>query len=1197
MFQMRSGCVGRLGLAFAAACMCFSACAPVLRAAGSQNFERNPYDIQVAGQIGKLNLPHANVRAGAAEALGLMRAYDSADALAELLGDGSARVRREAVMALSWCGGRRHVDGLLEALDDEDWVVRQAACVALNNLTGMEFAYDALAKPDVSKEQAGKWRKWWSGVGKDAAPAEVFGLVEGEDIEGRLRAVRALGAFGGKGAAEALLRLVEPYRTIKYDKTSPIERTMVQTAMRSLARLHAPEALGVLIGFLDTVGWARYAADALGLYGDPAAIQPLTSAYPRFAKSLRRELAKVYPRDDMAKLGWDPQDRMYETPYAIMVAISRLPLDNPDDLAAVRVIVPLIIANIPSDWDGGLLYEQEAHQLVTAFLLERTGFRRAAIDAAFRAVGRIDTSRKDTAEMEALSDSRAAIERNLELLADDTHGDVPYMAQWLPALCRDRDDVPKLIALLDHDNHWVRINAAKALMFMNAGAAVEPIGKRLAAAHAEGDYRFSGVLEHAEYNDPAPRWREAFVRALGRLGGVQYVPLIAEILTDERSVLEVRYAAAMALDELGTLDALASLSKAEREHPFHTVRLVAREALWRRGLLGGARHRLPSPAQPTGAPAGTTSALGAGDVIPRAIIFIKGRKKLRTDFNDQSGVDPWRETYSITNSGPTMRVGQNIFILEPATSNGKVRPLTHFDSGYVADCELSWDAGKVIFARRLNSEDRHMSKVPHTESVLRKPGEPFLGGADDPWWHLWEMNIDGTDLRQITFGPYHDVQPAYLPDGRIVFSSTRIGLRDEYHGFPCTGLSICNADGSDIHCVGFNLGGDREPSILNDGRIVFSRLDLFYSRLKTEITVQAMLSDGTKNVTLYGPERRDFWHKVTRDSKVNGWSESPPRHRPLRMTQPVHLDDGRIVCATQGGLTIIGPGRYKETIIPHDKKMAVTCPYPLGGGRILCSATIKQFEIDGKVYTATTEEYRKHKGTFHLSKGTNADLGLYVLDVETGRLTLLYNDPATAEFDARPVRPRKRPPVLAETADTRANSYTARLFCNSVRRSRQARVISRGKFVRVVEGMPFVSRHKTQQNPPGILWRNHGGVHARVLGTAPLAADGSFFVEVPADRLIHMQVLDSDRRVVGNQLIWMYVRPSETRSCVGCHEEPDTNHLPDHFSPTVKIDPVEMLPYGGEFTYRAKAWLKGTLPDEAEERSRVVRAVNMIARH
>ncbi|MHC4171201.1 MAG: HEAT repeat domain-containing protein, partial [Planctomycetota bacterium] len=745
-----------------------------------------------------------------------------------------------------------HIRPLLNILDDEDWVVRQAAWAALNNLTGMEFPYDALAAPDERAEQIARWRRWWSSAPEGRAPLDVFRLAANNDPEARLRAVRALGAFGGQDATATLLKLIEPYRGTVYESIQPTERTMVQAAMRSLGRLCEPQALPILIEFMDGAGWAsRYAADALGLYGDPAAIQPLVNAYPRFAKNLFRELAQEFPADDRARLGWDPQDRMYETPYAIMVAISRLPLDDPNDLRAVSTIVPLIVANIPSDWDGGLLYEREAHQLVTAYLLERTGFRRAAIEAAFDAAANLDgietyyadrqsasrtLSKQSVKQMDSLSDSKSVIEDNLRLIAQARHGDVPYLAQWLPALCRDEQDIPRLVGLLDHSNHWIRINATKALMFMDARSAIAPLGERLAASHPEGAYRFSGVLEHAEYNDPTPRWREAFVRALGRLGATQYAPLIVSILEDERNVVDVRYAAALALDELGTPGAIAALKRADSQHEFHTVRLVAREALWKRGLLESIQ-RTPISVKPKSI--GKTTQLSKQ---PRAVIFIKGRNRLRTDFNDQSGVDPWRETYSVTNSGPTMRVGKNIFALRPATRDGNVTPLTNFDGDFVADCELSWDARKVIFARRINNEDRHWTEVPHEKPVLREPGERVLGGKDDPWWHLWEMNIDGTGLKQLTFGPYHDVNPI-LPDGRIMFSSTRIGMRDEYHGFPCTGLTVCNADGSDIHCIGFNLGGDREPATLDDGRIVFSRLDLFYSRLKTEFTVQAVFPD------------------------------------------------------------------------------------------------------------------------------------------------------------------------------------------------------------------------------------------------------------------------------------------------------------------------------------------------------------------
>ncbi|MHC4155725.1 MAG: HEAT repeat domain-containing protein, partial [Planctomycetota bacterium] len=903
------------------------------------------------------------------------------------------------------------------------------------------------------------------------------------------------------------MKVIAPYRNMKYSKVSPLEKNIVLSGLRSLGRLRDPAAFHVLISFLDTVGWPRYAADALGDFGSVQAVTPLAAAYPRFAKDLNRRLAEVFPADDRAKLGWNPEDRMYETPYAIILALSRLAWDDSIDPETTSRFCMLLLANIPSDWDGGMLYEPEAFEAVTAYLLERAGLRRVAIDTAFKAAHEplgfwVEGKYYDAPPVETLTTEQA-----LAVLTEAVYQDVPFFARWFPALCREGEDVPRLIALLAHENGWIRINAAKALMFMGEERGIEPIARILAESKPEAEYGFSGVLEHAEYADPTPRWREAYVRALGRLGTEQHAPLLIDILEDARNVIDVQYAAAVALDELGTAEALAALKRADAEHPFHTVRLVAREALWRRGLKQ--KQRQTDLVRST-----RTFRAGPPDnKEPEAILFIKGRNKMRTDFNLQSGLDPWRQTYSITNSGPTMRVGRNLYILSPARPDGTVTQLTNFTAGFIADCEVSWDGEKIIFARRLNDDYRHYSKVKYQKSTLRGPDGPVFGGDDDPWWHIWEINADGTGLQQITFGPYHDVQPAYLPDGGIVFCSSRIGMRDEYHGFPCTGLAVMNADGSDIHCMGFNLGGDREPAVLNDGRIVFSRLDLFYSRLKTEFTIQTALPDGTRSDTLYGPERRDFWYDLSRKSKIKGWS-----------------DDDRIICSSSVGLAVIGPGRHQERIVPHDKTMAVTCPFPLGDGRLLCAATVKEFEVDGKAVRTGTKEFERIDDV-ELEDAVNVDLGLYIMDADTGRMTLLYNDPETAEFEARPLMPRRRPPIVAEGVNTRQDPFTTKLFCSSARISQEARVRTRGRLVRVIEGMPIVSRHETQQNYNGHLWRNHGGAHARVLGTAPLAADGSFLVEVPADRLIHIQILDSDREVVGNQLIWMFARPGETRSC------------------------------------------------------------------
>jgi hypothetical protein len=288
------------------------------------------------------------------------------------------------------------------------------------------------------------------------------------------------------------------------------------------------------------------------------------------------------------------------------------------------------------------------------------------------------------------------------------------------------------------------------------------------------------------------------------------------------------------------------------------------------------------------------------------------------------------------------------------------------------------------------------------------------------------------------------------------------------------------------------------------------------------------------------------------------------------MTQPQPMPDGQnIVVATQGGLVLVGKSRRSEQLIcPDMKTRAYTTPYPMPDGSILC---------------ATTEKTPDRK---------LVDLGLYRLDPNDGSLELIYNNPEVADFEPRPLVPRRPPVVRAERA-TR-HGYSGTFMCSSVYATQEPEVARRGRYIRLIEGVPVVARHSTHTNPEPV-WKNHGGTFARVLGTVPLAIDGSFHIRTPADRLVHHQVLDSDRRVLGNQLTWIYTRPDETRSCVGCHERPGTtsrgndplaSHLP----------PLSLLPRGDEFTYRAKAWFKGHLPPEIEERTRTVRAVNLFGR-
>ncbi|MBL7186465.1 MAG: HEAT repeat domain-containing protein [Phycisphaerae bacterium] len=1214
-----------------------------------------PYARQVAEQMARLNSASEHARAGAAEALGFLRAYSAEKSLIDRLDDSSAAVRRQAAMALGWCGSRSAVGPLLDALDDADAITRQGAYVALTNLTGMELPYEAMAPGSQRAAQIRAWRRWWATVRPGRVPQEALQLLEGfrdrpiagsvtasstyrgpadvltdgligpgywqtknapfpqwctlelggprtiskvtihqygarfvltdyelatsldnktfkaiERRKGRTpvtlvrnfrprlaryvrltsyasanptypttlfeiqvdggtdaqtpsdesvtwrceRGLRALGALGGAGATEAIMRCMGP--------TPPAVAEylpMVRAGIRSLGRLQDEAGFSYLLELLDNTYWARYAADALGDFGDRRAIPALIRAYRKYGKRLDGSDPRDLPRDD--KMTFPSEDRMLETPYHIAFTLCRLLSDSASDREAVREIAPLIMANLPGDHDTFLLYEPEVAHLLTRHLLELAGLRQQACEHAFELLGQ---------------SRRISKPRQPEQWPEFYAG---RMATWLPAVCTERQDLQRLIALLSHEDGWVRLNAAKTLAWLGDRRAIEPIANILAQAKSEAEYGYSGTFKDEEYADPAPRWRQGLLRALGLLGAHEHTDLIVRILEDEGSVMEVRHAAAEALADLGNRTAQLALERAARDHPFHSTRVVARDAL---SIFGKPPGKTGAYDEPALTPASTS-----GDWGFEAVVFIKGDNNIPNTIGTVEQADRWRQTYVVTDSGPAYRPGRILHILRPAGPDAVARALTRFEDGYVAEPELSWDGRHVVFSYR---------------------------GQDNPWWHVYRINVDGSGLKQLTHGPYHGVGPSYLPDGRIVFASSRAGIRDEYHGYPCTSLHVMNPDGTDIHAIATNIGRDTEPAVLLDGRIVFSRLEVFYSRNKTELTLHAANPDGTRDMVLYGPERRVFWRDLDHGPRTPAdGQEAPLTHRVLRMTQPQPMPDGQnIVVVTQAGLALVGPSRYTEQIITPDyKSRSYTTPFPLPDGRIMCASTLKTPDRD------------------------KVDLGLYVFDPKTKKLELLYNDPCAADFEARPIFARSRPPILASRE--RHQGYSGHFVCASVFTTQEKNVAARGRYIRLIEGVPVFARHSTQTNEHEV-WKNHGGTFARVLGTAPLAPDGSFFIEVPADRLLQFQVLDSDRRVLGNQLTWMYTRADETKSCVGCHEIPNTAP-PSPGAPgpmAMRLGPVDFLPKGDEFRYRAKAWFKGSLPPEIEHRTRTVRAVNLLAR-
>ena len=131
-----------------------------------------------------------------------------------------------------------------------------------------------------------------------------------------------------------------------------------------------------------------------------------------------------------------------------------------------------------------------------------------------------------------------------------------------------------------------------------------------------------------------------------------------------------------------------------------------------------------------------------------------------------------------------------------------------------------------------------------------------MARADDPLYHIYRVPAGGGPPRQLTDGPFHDIDPAELPDGRIVFTSTRVGTFEEYHNPPSRALFVMNADGSDVHPLTHTIIFDNEPEVMADGRILFIRSDNFFDRGKVETLLHAIHTDGTEGYTEFGLDDR-----------------------------------------------------------------------------------------------------------------------------------------------------------------------------------------------------------------------------------------------------------------------------------------------------------------------------------------------------
>jgi HEAT repeat protein len=470
-------------------------------------------------------------------------------------------------------------------------------------------------------------------------------------------------------------------------------------------------------------------------------------------------------------------------------------------------------------------------------------------------------------------------------------------------------------------------------------------------------------------------------------------------------------------------------------------------------------------------------------------------------------------------------LGRKLYKLTPASPDGQLTLLHDANTGLIGAPSVSWDGKTVYFS-------------------MVRPGDKFF--------HVYSIGDDGSNLTQLTHGPYHDYEPAQLPDGRIMFCSTRLGSRDEYHGNFASAIFSVNSDGSNITPITHHIVADHEPKVTAHGTIALVRCDNFFERTKVETRIHHIRLDGTGGMAVLGPDRSaigfDPAFAAERNSawlRQNGFGSVAP------------LADGRIAAVCQNGL--VTSGLFDAGASQFEKAPVGFVPFdvsPLPDGRLLC-----------------TGPGRSWIGLIDLKSGKTAKV--FALDKVHSPVYL---------------GPRPKPPILASQLPAGTQDRfpkTGLLLCQSVFNTRQTNAdISRIKAVRIVRGKPFALRSAKHRFA-------HIGVEGVELGTVPLAPDGSFYVEVPADIALSIQAVDAEGRSVINETSWIYVRPGERLSCIGCHNHRASSPRASAMPLAARFKPFKLLAQGSPHRYRANNAGNGGILNLQFDRFREAAAITL----
>ncbi len=463
--------------------------------------------------------------------------------------------------------------------------------------------------------------------------------------------------------------------------------------------------------------------------------------------------------------------------------------------------------------------------------------------------------------------------------------------------------------------------------------------------------------------------------------------------------------------------------------------------------------------------------------------------------------------------------------------SGNVHGEPH-EGGSFLSPDLSYDGRRVVFAYvECRGDQRHRHHVDPTQGHWEE-GRCF---------HLFSVNVDGTDLRQLTDGTWNDFDPCWLPNGRIAFITERRGgyLRC---GRVCPTYTLFDMtdDGGDVNCLSFHETNEWHPSVTNDGQIIWTRWDYVDRHGCTAHMPWLTTLDGCNPRAVHG----NFAPRNSRPDMETDCRAIPGSHKFVAMASPHHGQ-------SYGSMILIDPR------IPDDDGMApvrritpeVGFPESQGGAQVYGTPWALSEDYYLCVYDSSMQSGGGRQGGSFIP----GNYGIYLVDA-FGNKELLYRDREIACLSPTPLRARPMPaaaPQMVEhgpetnpatrSADSsgdppREGTVAVVNVYNSIKEWPEGSQI---KELRVFQILPMSVPSGGPPHETALRVKSAGDsvVPTRfMLGTVPVEEDGSVHFTVPANKEIFFQVLDEDGLAVQSMRSATHVREGERMVCVGCHE-------------------------------------------------------------